>query len=188
MKSEQEINAEKAHKSRPDLIPGSALDAEGEVMGDGFRKHGPCTWKNAGTEQAKPETHIASCMRHLIEILKHGPLARDPETGCLHLAHLRAQSGIAIDCLALHRASLAEPASPFAPGAVEGEDPWKLPRGWEWGVDGGHYAYGGMGSLALHINKSDGDKNLREWSKTFGVSVVELVAVRELVRKRNGWG
>lgn len=120
-KTEQEINAEKAHKSRPDLVPATAtllligapnprdpsiadahqhlvwfrrnLDREhlaramlhvngaigestpaallcaGEVMGYGFRKHGRCTWRVAGTEQADPQTHLASAERHLLEYL-----------------------------------------------------------------------------------------------------------------------
>ncbi len=129
-KTQAEIDAEKREKSRPDWIPGTALHEEGLVQGYGGRKHGECTWRVAGTEQAKPETHIASAMRHLIEILRHGPAARDPESGLLHAAHARAQLGIAIDCLYLHEpvalvasATPDEPTSAFAPGQVEGENP-----------------------------------------------------------------
>lgn len=96
--SREQVDAEKASLPRPDLIPPSALLEEGLVMGMGFRKHGDCTWRQLGTQQADPKTHIASAMRHLVKTLLD-PMARDQQSGRVHLAHARAQIGIAIECL-----------------------------------------------------------------------------------------
>ena len=98
MKSEEQINAEKAAKPRPDLIPGSALLAMGEVMSYGWGKHGDCTWKHAGTEQADPRTHVASAIRHLAEYLDD-PDATEEGSGLPVLWHAASQLTIAIDCI-----------------------------------------------------------------------------------------
>lgn len=158
MKTEQEINAEKAAKPRPDLLPARALQAidrampetdytsdrdhvldalreliafrescgvarlavaavhvawvlgepecdgafafacmaGGRVMGYGFRKHGNCTWRVAGTEQADPQTHVASAERHLLEYLID-PEAREDGSGLPVLEHAFSQLCITID-------------------------------------------------------------------------------------------
>lgn len=114
-KSQQEIDAEKAAKPRPDLIPGSATLAEGAVDAYGFFKHGPCTWKIAGTEQADPQTHIASACRHIAEYLDN-PDAVEAGSGLPVLWHARAQIGIAIDCIArLDRAAFDRQLAGLAP-------------------------------------------------------------------------
>jgi hypothetical protein len=46
-----------------------AIDGAGSVMGYGAKKHGNCTWRVAGTEQADPQTHLASAQRHCLEYL-----------------------------------------------------------------------------------------------------------------------
>jgi hypothetical protein len=97
-KSMQEIDAEKHDKPRPDLLPASALLAAGKVMAYGFKKHGNCTWKVPGTEQAKPETHIASAYRHLLEY-QNNPDAVEEGSGLPVLYHALAQIAIAIDCI-----------------------------------------------------------------------------------------
>ncbi len=96
-KSEKEINSEKAAKPRPDLIPGSAMLAMGSVMAYGWNKHGDCTWKNEGTEQADPRTHIASASRHLAEYLDN-PKTTEEGSGLSVLWHAASQLAIAIDC------------------------------------------------------------------------------------------
>ena len=93
-KTREQIDAEKAQKPRPDLIPGCALLAVGEVLAYGYGKHGRCTWRNAGTEQARAETHIASAWRHMCEIGSD-----DAESGLPHLHHAAAQLLIAIECM-----------------------------------------------------------------------------------------
>lgn len=142
----EQIDAEKASKSRPDLLPGAAQLAKGDVQAFGLAKHGPCTWRNEGTEQAEPRTHLASGSRHATFAFDD-PWAIDPSSGLLHLAHLGSQIDIALDCLRRSdperfdaiRATLpatlermrAERApapavsvgSAFAGGAVEGENP-----------------------------------------------------------------
>lgn len=148
-KTEAEINAEKAAKPRPDLLParelyhlarvtqaGSSvcgvldllarfehtLDPDwlravvgelaawagistaelvlraGEVMGYGFRKHGRCTWRVAGTEQADPQTHYASGVRHVVERWDN-PDAHEEGSGKPVLWHAAAQFILTLDLL-----------------------------------------------------------------------------------------
>ena len=96
--TEKEVDIEKLYKPRPDLLPARALLAAGEVMGYGYRKHGNCTWRVAGTEQAKPETHTASALRHLLEHLAD-PRAVEEGSGLPVLWHAMSQIAIAIDCI-----------------------------------------------------------------------------------------
>lgn len=154
LKTCEEINAEKAAKSRPDLLPalpllqlsdwdvpsaehadisglhtdavhvratngsvaafseliglliyivgdgsyGTALLRAGQVMGYGYRKHGKCTWRVAGTEQADPQTHIASGERHILE-WKADPDAVEEGSGLPVLWHALSQYLIAWDLL-----------------------------------------------------------------------------------------
>ena len=114
-RTREEIEAEKARKPRPDLIPGAARIAVGRVLAMGCAKHGRCTWTEAGTEQARGETHIASAERHLAA-LGDSYDALDDESGLPHLWHAAAQMLIAIDCMA--RAQGTERA------------PDALPEGW----------------------------------------------------------
>lgn len=157
-KTEQEINAEKAHKPRPDLVPARALlalfseplelvagepsarvldawhllvkyradvhlsdllqavaavvaaiaadghvrayatamMAAGQVMGYGARKHGDCTWRVAGTDQANPQSHVASAERHLLEYLAD-PSACEEGSGLPVLYHALSQLLIVAD-------------------------------------------------------------------------------------------
>lgn len=141
-KTEQEINDEKLHKTRPDLLPAgplqvlypkdradvgclwayrdtgdcrylrqlafeiiaqlggppTALLLAGRVMGYGFRKHGDCTWRVAGTEQAEVRTHIASAERHLLEHWQD-PDAVEEGSGLPVLHHALSQVLIALDLL-----------------------------------------------------------------------------------------
>lgn len=148
IKTRAEIEAEKAAKPRPDLLPPRALsyvtpgriscafmslaeylcsrDLEligavlddilselvavgvaptqpdalmlaGEIMGVGFRKHGPCTWRVAGTEQADPQCHYASLVRHLLEHC--AGITADPDSGKHPLLHAVCQISIMINLL-----------------------------------------------------------------------------------------
>lgn len=76
----------------------AALLKAGEVMGYGFRKHGRCTWRVAGTEQADPQTHYASAVRHVLERIEN-PDASEEGSGKPVLYHALAQIIIAIDLL-----------------------------------------------------------------------------------------
>jgi hypothetical protein len=93
----EEVEREKRHKPRPDLIPAAALLAVGDCMGYGYRKHGDCTWTVEGTEQADPRTHLASAMRHLLEHLAD-PNATEEGSGLPVLWHAAAQVLIAVEC------------------------------------------------------------------------------------------
>lgn len=95
-KTRQEIDNEKRHKGRPDLVPATAILRCGEVMGYGFRKHGDCTWRKEGTEQADVKTHLASAVRHLLERLEDSE-AVEEGSGMPVLWHCMAQIAIAID-------------------------------------------------------------------------------------------
>lgn len=76
---------------------GRALLVAGEVMAVGLRKHGRCTWRVAGTEQADPQCHYASACRHLAESL--AGLEADKDSGRPPAVHLLTQIPILIDLL-----------------------------------------------------------------------------------------
>jgi hypothetical protein len=116
----EQIDAEKARKSRPDLLPASALMAAGRVMAYGLAKHGECTWRVAGTKQAESREHVASMVRHALEVAANID-AIDDESGLEQLACVITQACIAYDCRVAERARHG--ASAYAPGQVEGEEP-----------------------------------------------------------------
>lgn len=93
----EQVDAEKATKSRPDLIPGLARLAVGRVQAAGFLKHGDQTWKVLGTEQANPQSHMASAERHLAQCQQD--LGALNDTNLPHLWHAAAQLLIAIECI-----------------------------------------------------------------------------------------
>lgn len=82
--------------TNPDAALPHAMLSAGRVMGYGFRKHGNCTWRVAGSEQADPQTHIASAERHLLEYLVF-PGATEEGSGQPVLYHALAQL-----CITLH--------------------------------------------------------------------------------------
>lgn len=137
-RTRDEIDQEKAHKSRPDLLPASALMAAGCVMGYGSRKHGDCTWRVAGTKQADSREHVASMMRHAIRVADD--IDSVDEDGLEDLACVITQACIAYDCRVAERkrAAAAWASTPstidvtdgavtvgsaFAAGQIEGEAP-----------------------------------------------------------------
>ena len=71
------------------------LLAVGEIMAMGWRKHGPCTWRVAGTEQADPQTHFAGAIRHMLEAA--AGRAVDPDSGKDPLLHAICQLAITYD-------------------------------------------------------------------------------------------
>lgn len=77
----------------------------GGPMGYGRRKHGDCTWRQAGTEQALVETHVASAFRHILEYLADND-AVEEGSGDPVLYHAVCQLCIALD---LHQHPLAQP-------------------------------------------------------------------------------
>lgn len=93
-----EVSAEKAAKPRPDLAPAIAIMGLAHVLAYGFRKHGVCTWRVAGSEQADPQTHLASLERHILEF-KLDPNAREEGSGFPVLWHALAQLAILIDLM-----------------------------------------------------------------------------------------
>lgn len=74
-----------------------ALMLAGEIMCVGLRKHGPCTWRIAGTEQADPQTHYASAVRHMLEHC--AGVTQDPDSGKHPLLHAVCQIAIMINLL-----------------------------------------------------------------------------------------
>ncbi len=95
--SADQVNAEKAKKSRPDLIPGLARLAVGHALASGLLKHGDQTWRVEGTDQATPEAHIASAERHLAQCQQNLGAMNDTELP--HLWHAATQLLIAIECI-----------------------------------------------------------------------------------------
>ena len=116
---------------------GHAL-AMGRVMAYGYNKHGVCTWRVAGTEQADPQTHYASALRHLLEY-SADPLAVEEGSGLPVLDHALSQMAILANLV-------MDP--PDRPGENDGrwriaveapepvvevvQEPWELPSEWEW--------------------------------------------------------
>lgn len=95
-KTQKQIDAEKAGKSRPDLIPVRALLGAGQAMAYGRNKHGNCTWRAHGTEQSTIECHAASAERHLLEYRANRD-AVEAGSGLPVLYHLLCQVAIMID-------------------------------------------------------------------------------------------
>lgn len=75
-----------------------ALLLAGEIMAVGYRKHGPCTWRVAGTEQADPQCHYASLIRHLLEY--EAGVEADRDSGKHPLLHAVCQISIMINLIA----------------------------------------------------------------------------------------
>lgn len=84
-------------EDNPERAVGKALLVAGEVMAVGLRKHGRCTWRVAGTQQAEPQCHYASACRHLAETL--AGLEADKDSGRPPVVHLLTQIPILIDLL-----------------------------------------------------------------------------------------
>lgn len=99
-KTTDEINAEKAAKSRMDLVPPDHAELAGLAFKVGAEKHGlgPVglgTYRIAGTEQSTVWSHWASMERHAAA-LKRGEMMDDGPggTGLPHLACKCAQDAI----------------------------------------------------------------------------------------------
>jgi len=92
-----------------------AMLAMGRVMGYGFAKHGVCTWRVAGTQQADTQTHYASALRHLLEDAIDSS-AREEGSGLPVIEHALAQLGILADLV-------------ISPAAIEGENDGKWRAG-----------------------------------------------------------
>ena len=97
------------------LSAGGALICVGEVMGVGSVKHGPCTWRVAGTEQASAQTHYASAVRHLAEALDGR--TEDRDSGRHPGVHALCQIAILYDLI-------ADP--PILPGVNDGRGAFVL--------------------------------------------------------------
>lgn len=106
------------------IAVGRGLLAAGKVMALGLIKHGKCTWRVAGTEQASPQCHYASACRHMAEAL--AGLEADPDSGRPPAVHILTQIPILIDLLVDPpeiagendgHAMLPEPPVPIAPPA-----------------------------------------------------------------------
>lgn len=104
--TETDINGEKAAKVRPDLVPPRATLAAARALTYGVAKHGGGTtgygtFRDAGTEQSRAETHIASFDRHWLRFkaaLRRGVDAPvDPDSGLLELDCAAAQLAIVVD-------------------------------------------------------------------------------------------
>jgi len=94
--SREQVDAEKALKPRPDLLPARALLGAGKAMAYGRAKHGNRTWRVPDTEQATVECHAASAMRHFLDYLLD-PNAIEEGSGLPVLYHLLCQVSIMID-------------------------------------------------------------------------------------------
>lgn len=115
--------------------------AMGRVLAYGLAKHGVCTWRVAGTEQADPQTHYASALRHVLEYYYDND-AVEEGSGFPVLDHALTQMAILADlvldppdkpgtndgrwAIAAARKPVAEPLPPLA-------EP--LPPGYEWARD-----------------------------------------------------
>lgn len=174
-KPSSEIDAEKATKPRPDLVPPRAIMAGGRAMGYGVAKHGPGrtgfgTFRDAGTEQATAESHIASFDRHW-QAFKIGRRSGttnpiDPGTGLAELDCAMAQLGMVVDLV-------EDPPA-------DASDPWALPEGWEWRTS--------VMSSSRPWKAVSVREGLEIWAEGFGLvgyAKEKYPEVAELVRRRN---
>lgn len=135
-----DIDAEKASKPRPDLVPPAFMQAAGRALASGLGKHGGGqsgwgTYRDAGTEQALVTTHVASFQRHW-EAFRQGlrdgdPLVRDPGTGLPEIDCACAQLSIIADLL-VHPPEAKTAVESEAKTAVESVDGCALPDGLWW--------------------------------------------------------
>lgn len=75
-------------------IPPVAIVQEGAVMAGGAAKYGAFNWGEAGVVAS---VYYDAIQRHLFAWYTGEEI--DPESGCPHLAHIRANCGILIDCI-----------------------------------------------------------------------------------------
>lgn len=80
-------------KLRYGLTPGILYEQVAKVMTHGFDKYEGCTWKE--TEDGA-QRYTESFLRHAMQVLEHGPAARDEGSGDLHLAHAACDAGLAM--------------------------------------------------------------------------------------------
>lgn len=73
-----------------------------EVWQRGAEKYAPMDWKNGQSFS----TLLDCASRHWLEVVEHGPWARDPETGAYHLAHLAWNVLTLLTFMALERHDL----------------------------------------------------------------------------------
>lgn len=76
------------------LIPASASILESEVMRLGSAKYGPFNWRDS---PIRATVYISAALRHLSQWMDGEDI--DAESGCSHLAHVRAGMGIMLDAL-----------------------------------------------------------------------------------------
>jgi hypothetical protein len=79
-------------KPSPHFIPPIAIIEEAAVMAGGAAKYGPYNWQESPVDAT---TYYSAAMRHLMSWFTGED--RDPESGHLHLAHVRACMAILID-------------------------------------------------------------------------------------------
>lgn len=85
-----------AGKNRLDLVPHSLIENVGHVMTFGATKYAPNNWR-LGMEWSKC---IGSLKRHLNEFERGVDI--DPETGCLHMAHIATNAAFLIEYARTH--------------------------------------------------------------------------------------
>lgn len=134
-KSPAEIDAEKARKPRPDLVPARAILAAGRAMAYGVSKHGPGqtgrgTYRDPG-EQGRPETHMASCLRHMLAYLCGE--THDSDSGLAHLDCATAHLCMVVDLVEDPVRATVDKCIPIDDSV--NADAWTLPTGWYWFED-----------------------------------------------------
>jgi hypothetical protein len=90
-----EANPKKAFgvkKPSPQFIPPIAIIEEAVVMALGAEKYDPFNWND---EAIDATTYYSAAMRHLMQWYAGEDI--DQESGCSHLAHVRACMGIILD-------------------------------------------------------------------------------------------
>lgn len=83
--SENPKRANGVKKPSPHFIPPVAIIEESVAMGLGGAKYGPFNWNDKPVDAS---TYYSAAMRHLM--CWYSGEDMDPESGCTHLAHVRA--------------------------------------------------------------------------------------------------
>lgn len=86
-----------SRKPQLQLVPPVANILESQVLAKGLDKYGEANWRTGPGIEHKQ--YIGAALRHLAAIADREDL--DPETKCLHWAHVRATAGIVLDAMSL---------------------------------------------------------------------------------------
>lgn len=76
------------------LVPSASIIYEADALAEGARKYGPYNWRDKAVEMM---TYLHAILRHTYALIDGEDV--DPESGKMHLGHLKASAGILADAI-----------------------------------------------------------------------------------------